>query len=130
MLVCAWPYGDLYVLEAIWQRLGIDRILRDCRTPYNLQCLANLRLHRRDLVGGIETRHRLVGEQDPGIGGDGAGHRHPLLLAAGELVRAVVLPRQEPDGVQRLEGPGPAFAVASPAIEEGQLDVLEGAGAR
>ena len=23
-LICAWPYGDLYVLEAIWKQLGID----------------------------------------------------------------------------------------------------------
>jgi transposase len=27
-LVCAWPYGDLYVLEEIWRRLGIDQVIR------------------------------------------------------------------------------------------------------
>jgi hypothetical protein len=27
-LVCAWPYGDVYALEALWQRLGIDAIVR------------------------------------------------------------------------------------------------------
>jgi hypothetical protein len=27
-LICAWPYGDLYVLEAIWKQLGIDAIMR------------------------------------------------------------------------------------------------------
>ena len=27
-LVSAWPYGDVYVLEAIWQRLGIDSVIR------------------------------------------------------------------------------------------------------
>jgi hypothetical protein len=26
-LVCAWPYGDLYVLQALWQRLGIGEIV-------------------------------------------------------------------------------------------------------
>jgi hypothetical protein len=26
-LVCAWPYGDVYVLEAMWQRLGIGQII-------------------------------------------------------------------------------------------------------
>lgn len=26
-LVCAWPYGDVYVLEALWQRLGIGEII-------------------------------------------------------------------------------------------------------
>lgn len=23
-LICAWPHGDLYVLETLWKRLGID----------------------------------------------------------------------------------------------------------
>jgi hypothetical protein len=27
-LVCAWPYGPVYALEAVWQRLGIDAIVR------------------------------------------------------------------------------------------------------
>jgi transposase len=27
-LVCAWPYGDVYALEMIWQRLGIDAVIR------------------------------------------------------------------------------------------------------
>ena len=27
-LVSAWPYGDVYVLEAIWQRLSIDSVIR------------------------------------------------------------------------------------------------------
>jgi hypothetical protein len=27
-LVCAWPYGDSYVLESLWKKLGIDRVIR------------------------------------------------------------------------------------------------------
>ena len=27
-LVCAWPYGEVYVLDALWQRLGIDQVIR------------------------------------------------------------------------------------------------------
>ena len=27
-LVCAWPYGDVYALEALWQRLGIAQVIR------------------------------------------------------------------------------------------------------
>ena len=27
-LVCAWPYGDVYALEAVWRRLGLDAIIR------------------------------------------------------------------------------------------------------
>jgi hypothetical protein len=26
-LLCAWPYGDAYVLQALWDRLGIGQIL-------------------------------------------------------------------------------------------------------
>ena len=26
-LVCAWPYGEVYVLDALWQRLGIDKVI-------------------------------------------------------------------------------------------------------
>ena len=27
-LVCAWPYGEVYVLDALWRRLGIDHVIR------------------------------------------------------------------------------------------------------
>jgi hypothetical protein len=27
-LICAWPYGDSYVLESLWKKLGIDRVIR------------------------------------------------------------------------------------------------------
>ena len=27
-LVCAWPYGEVHVLQALWQRLGIDQVIR------------------------------------------------------------------------------------------------------
>ena len=26
-LVCAWPYGEVYVLDALWRRLGIDKVI-------------------------------------------------------------------------------------------------------
>ena len=35
-LICAWPFGDLYVLEAIWKRLGIDAIVRQQAGTRNL----------------------------------------------------------------------------------------------
>jgi hypothetical protein len=28
-LVCAWPYGEIYVLEALWQRLGISEVITE-----------------------------------------------------------------------------------------------------
>ncbi len=27
-LVCAWPHGEVYVLDALWQRLGIGQVIR------------------------------------------------------------------------------------------------------
>src|SRR5574340_162959 len=27
-VICTWPYGDVYALDALWQRLGIDAIVR------------------------------------------------------------------------------------------------------
>ena len=39
--------------------------------------------------GGIEVRRRLVRQNEPGAGDEGASDRHPLLLAAAQLVRAV-----------------------------------------
>ena len=40
--------------------------------------------------GRVEIAGRLVGKEQPGTVGDGAGDRHALLLAAGELRRAMV----------------------------------------
>ena len=28
-LVCAWPYGELYAPEALWQRLGIGEVISE-----------------------------------------------------------------------------------------------------
>lgn len=35
-LVCAWPYGELYVLQALWERLGIDKVIRAQAQPRRL----------------------------------------------------------------------------------------------
>jgi transposase len=35
-LVCAWPYGEVYVLQALWQRLGIDAVIRAQAQPRRL----------------------------------------------------------------------------------------------
>ena len=51
---------------------------------------------------GIQVAERLVQEQYDGFGGERAGERHPLLLAAGELVRVAVLEARESNEVQRL----------------------------
>lgn len=35
-LVCAWPYGEVYALQALWQRLGIDQVIRAQAQPRRL----------------------------------------------------------------------------------------------
>jgi len=37
-LVAAWPYGPLYVLEALWQRLGLAEIIADQLKGRKLDC--------------------------------------------------------------------------------------------
>jgi Transposase DDE domain len=36
-LVDAWPYGDLYVLETLWRRLGLDAIVAECAQSRKLR---------------------------------------------------------------------------------------------
>jgi len=36
-LVDAWPYGDLYALECLWRRVGLDAVLAECARSRKLQ---------------------------------------------------------------------------------------------
>src|SRR5207245_5641403 len=47
--------------------------------------------------GAVEVAGGLVGQEQGGVGDQRPGHRRPLLLAAGELRRAVVGPVGEPN---------------------------------
>src|SRR3970040_1745515 len=53
---------------------------------------------------GVQVAGGLVGEQDLGIAGEGAGDRHPLLLTPGELCRVVVDPVRQAHALQQLDG--------------------------
>ncbi len=65
----------------------------------------------QDLLRGfaVEVAGRLVGQEDGGVGDQGAGDRHPLVLAAGELVRLVGETVAEADHFER--GFGRLFAL-------------------
>ena len=65
----------------------------------------------------IETPGGLVRQENRGTGGEGPGHRDPLLFPAGELTRIVVTAIRQPDLVEELGGP-----VSSPI----ETDELEG----
>ena len=56
----------------------------------------------------VEVAGRLVGQQQRRLADDRPGDRHPLPLAAGQLVRPVVEPVRQPDPVQRRGRPGAA----------------------
>src|SRR3954469_3505237 len=58
---------------------------------------------REDLADqlGIEGAGDLVEEQGPGAAGKGSGDRHPLLLAAGEVVGTVVLAAGEAEASEQ-----------------------------
>ena len=61
----------------------------------------------------IERRERLVEQQKVGLERDGAGERHALLLAAGELARQPAFPAGQAHEVDRLAGaPAPLHAEA------------------
>ena len=68
------------------------------------------------LVGAVEVAGRLVGQEDRRAVDEGPGDRHPLALAAGELVGTVVMRSASPTCVERLLGPlAAAPAAATPA---------------
>ncbi len=77
-------------------------------------------------AGGVEVAGGFVGEDEVGVGDDGAGDGDALFLAAGELAGEVVEAVGEAD---EIEGGGGIFAAlfAGEGGElEGQLDVFEG----
>ena len=75
---------------------------------------------------GVDRPEGLVHEEDGRVGGQGPGHAHPLLLAAGELVRvAVEHGRLEAHQVGQLPDPGRDAVLVPP---EGAGDGADVAG--
>jgi hypothetical protein len=74
--------------------------------------------------GGVERPGGLVGQQQPGLGDEGPGDGHPLLLAARHLGGDVLGPGRQAHPVQRLEGLRPPAAAGTAAVLQRQLDVL------
>ncbi len=70
---------------------------------------------------GVEGRERLVEEQHPRPRHEGAGDRHALLLAAGQLPRPATAVLGEPDA---LQGVGDAGAALGPGqVGEAEADI-------
>ena len=71
----------------------------------------------------VEVAGRLVGQDQVGVGHQGPGHGHPLLLAAGQLAGPVVDPVGQADPLERREGPALALGPLDPGVEQRELDV-------
>ncbi len=101
------------------------------RPPLVVERLEN----RDDLLRGVrvEVAGRLVGEQDGRIVHQAAGDGDALLLAARQLRRGVVPALRQAHPLEAPARPRPAFGVGHVGlrrVEQRQLDVLEGVGAR
>ena len=81
---------------------------------------------RVDLVAGlgVELAGRLVGQDQDRLLDQRPGDRHPLLLAAGELIGAVIEAIAQADLGQQLDGPLPLLGRHAPGQERDQ-HVLE-----
>ena len=64
--------------------------------------------HHHDFIAGpaVEVPGRLVGEDELRVVHQGAGDRHPLLLAPGQLQRPVVEPVAQADHLREGDAPG------------------------
>ena len=106
--------------------LGGEGVVRDHHDRF-LEFSVELFHEVEDLTGGhaVEVAGRLVRDQQIGVGDEGRGDRHSLLLAAGELAGIVVLAPVQADDSQ---GGHDVFAPPAPGEmgqEERQLDVFQ-----
>ncbi len=81
--------------------------------------------HHRVSVLAVESRSRLVGEDDRGFGGDGTGNGHTLLLTAREVARVIVKALAEPHFTQHFLGAARGLIALAADDVEGDANVLE-----
>ena len=80
--------------------------------------------HHRFAVGRVEVSGRLVSEQDARLSANCAGHRHALLLTAGELAGQVLRAMAHADALERVSHALLALGGIHAAIGQRQLDVF------
>ena len=80
-----------------------------------------------DLFAGaaVQVPRRLVGKDDVGVGYQGAGDAHALLLAAAHLRGLVVQVLLQPEVAEHLARGGAALAGADAAVDQGHGHVLQ-----
>ena len=78
--------------------------------------------------GGVEVAGRLVREHHGGLGDQGAGDRHPLHFAAGQLAGVVVGAGAQAHLLQGGAGAREPLGTTGAPVEQGSGDVVEGGG--
>jgi hypothetical protein len=72
------------------------------------------RLHRVLGLGRVHARGRLVQEEEPGLGGEGAGDLHPALGAVGQGARELVADALQAHVLHELLGAALGLALPRP----------------
>ena len=106
------------------RRSGVARIVRHHADRGALLVQVAQQVHDRLAVVRVQVAGGLVGEQDRRVPSQPAGHRHALLLTAGELRGVVLHAVRHADLLQRLLHALLALRGAHAAIGQRQLDVL------
>ena len=107
----------------IGEQVGVERVVADDhgRAPgeRSRERLPHLAGH-----GDVKRGQRLVEQQQPGFGGEGAGHGDPLRLPAGQLVGAAVGERLHTNGAQPAIGDAPRVDPGCASGPRTELHVL------
>ncbi len=111
--------------DALAQFGGLGAVVRDDdRRELSLALESDEELPQLRAAVGIHRRQRLVQQEQCGVGAEGAGERHALLLSAGEPADAAVGEADEPDVVEAGAGACAALAARDARGAERERDVL------
>ena len=127
MAACALDQLALVEVQHAVGAAGGPRIVRDQQDRL-AERPAKLRQQVEDFVGGmgVQVAGGLVGHDERGVGDDGPGDAHTLLLAAGELARAMIHAVGEADQFQGREHLAAPLGRRQRQQQQGQLDVFIG----
>src|SRR6185437_8507630 len=121
-------FGNHFSIEEVNLALSVTceaRIVRHHTDGCAVAVQVLEQFHHGFAVARVEVSGRLVGEQDGGRSGEGAGHGNALLLASGELRWIVLHAVRHRDALERFLDPSFSFNGGhTGAIGERQLDVF------